>query len=54
MRADPTTDGPAERVDDRIVRLEQKLDAVESVLAIQNLKVRYGALVDARFARGCT
>jgi hypothetical protein len=38
--------------DDRIGRLERRLDAAESVLAIQELKSHYGALVDARFTRG--
>ena len=38
--------------DDRIGMLERRLDAAESVLAIQDLKARYGTLVDARFARG--
>ena len=36
----------------RFERLERRLDAAESVLAIQDLKARYAALVDARFARG--
>lgn len=37
---------------DRLADLEHRLDAAESVLAIQRLKARYGALVDARFAQG--
>jgi hypothetical protein len=37
---------------DRIDRLERRLDAAESVLAIQDLKARYATVVDARFARG--
>ncbi len=48
MTAGPSDDS----ADERIGRLEQRLDAAESVLAIQDLKARYGALVDARFARG--
>ncbi|MGO9457773.1 MAG: nuclear transport factor 2 family protein [Acidimicrobiales bacterium] len=32
--------------------LRRRLDAAESVLAIQGLKARYGDLVDSRFARG--
>ena len=51
MSVAPGADG-SDGGDDRIRRLEQRLDAVESVLAIQELKARYGALVDARFARG--
>ena len=39
---------------DRLDRLEDRLDAAESVLAIQDLKARYAALVDARFTRGAT
>ena len=38
--------------DERIDRLEHRLDAAESVLAIQDLKARYAAVVDARFAKG--
>jgi hypothetical protein len=41
-----------DRVEDRVTRLEQRLDAAESVLAIQEMKARYAALVDARFAKG--
>jgi len=41
-----------DRVDDHVRRLERRLDAAEAVLAIQNLKARYAALVDARFIRG--
>ena len=37
---------------DRVGRLEQRLDRAESVLALHDLKARYGDLVDARFARG--
>ena len=37
---------------ERIERLERRLEAAESVLAIQDLKARYAAVVDARFARG--
>lgn len=40
------------RVDDQLIRLERRLDAAEAVLAIQDLKARYAALVDARFAKG--
>ncbi len=36
----------------RFERLERRLDAAESVLAIQDLKARYAAVVDARFAKG--
>ena len=39
---------------DRVGRLEQRLDRAESVLALHDLKARYGELVDARFARGAT
>ncbi|HEX7443011.1 MAG TPA: nuclear transport factor 2 family protein, partial [Acidimicrobiales bacterium] len=38
--------------DERLDRLERRLDAAESVLAIQDLKARYAAVVDARFAKG--
>jgi hypothetical protein len=41
-----------DQVDDRLRRLERRLDVAEAVLAIQDLKARYAALVDARFARG--
>ncbi len=41
-------DGAADRID----RIERRLDAVESVLALHELKARYGELVDARYARG--
>jgi hypothetical protein len=37
---------------DRLDRLEHRLDAAESVLAIQDLKARYASVVDARFAKG--
>ena len=37
---------------DRVGRLERRLDRAESVLALHDLKARYGELVDARFARG--
>jgi len=43
-----TADGP----DARLERLEQRLAAAESVLAIQDMKSRYAELVDARFERG--
>jgi len=36
----------------RIDGLEHRVDAAESVLAIQQLKARYAELVDARFVRG--
>jgi len=36
----------------RVERLEQRLDAAESVLALHDLKSRYGDLVDARFSQG--
>ena len=36
----------------RLARLEARLDAAESVLALHDLKARYGEVVDARFARG--
>lgn len=36
----------------RIDHLERRVDATESVLAIQQLKARYAELVDARFERG--
>ncbi len=35
-----------------LAALRRRVDASESVLAIQELKARYGDLVDARFARG--
>lgn len=35
-----------------LARVAARLDAVESVLAIQELKARYGDLTDARFHRG--
>ena len=37
---------------DRVARLERRLDGAESVLALHDLKARYGELVDARFVRG--
>ena len=43
------TDGGS---DARLERLERRLDAAESVLAIQEMKARYADLVDARFERG--
>ena len=36
----------------RLERLEARLDAAESVLALHDLKARYGEVLDARFARG--
>lgn len=39
-------------LEERIARLEARLDASESVLAIQRLKAEYGALVDSRHQRG--
>ena len=36
----------------RLAQLEGRLDGAESILAIQELKARYAALVDARFAKG--
>jgi hypothetical protein len=38
--------------DDELVALRRRLDAVEAVLAIEELKARYGELVDRRFERG--
>jgi hypothetical protein len=35
-----------------VERLARRLDDAESVLAIQSLKARYGALVDSRFVGG--
>jgi len=35
-----------------VAALRQRVDAGESVLAIQNLKARYGELVDQRFSAG--
>jgi len=43
-----TDDELVRRVDD----LARRVDAAESVLAIQALKARYGEVVDARFHRG--
>jgi hypothetical protein len=37
---------------DRIHELERRLEAVESVLEIQNLKARYAELVDRRYGKG--
>jgi hypothetical protein len=37
---------------ERIDTLEARLTAAEDVLAIQNLKSRYGQLADARYTRG--
>ena len=48
MTADEVGGVTGERID----RLERRLDAAESVLAIQDLKARYATVVDARFARG--
>jgi hypothetical protein len=42
----------SDRVDDHMSRLERRVDATEAILAIQNPKARYAALVDARFAKG--
>ena len=36
----------------QVSALEKRLAAAEAVLSIQNLKARYGDLVDARFSRG--
>jgi hypothetical protein len=36
----------------RVDALARRVDAAESVLALHELKARYAALVDARFARG--
>ena len=36
----------------QLVEVQQRLADVESVLAIQSLKARYGALVDERFVKG--
>jgi SnoaL-like domain len=44
----PTTDELATE----LAALRRRVDASESVLAIQELKARYGDLVDRRFARG--
>ncbi len=44
----PTT----EELAAELAALRRRVDASESVLAIQELKARYGDLVDARFARG--
>jgi len=41
-----------EELTERVDRLAARVDAAESVLAIQSLKARYGELVDARFTRG--
>lgn len=35
-----------------LTHLKRRVDAAESVLSIQSLKARYGALVDLRFVRG--
>jgi hypothetical protein len=50
----PTRHPPEElaALTDRLAELAARLDAVESVLAIQALKARYGDLTDARFERG--
>ncbi len=39
-------------LEQRVRALEQRLDAAEAVLAIQNLKSRYAQLVDQRYSRG--
>jgi hypothetical protein len=39
-------------LDERVGRLERRLDRAESILALHELKARYGELVDARFVRG--
>ena len=39
-------------LEQRLAFLEARVDAVESVLAIQNLKARYAQLVDRRYSRG--
>jgi hypothetical protein len=44
----PANPGPRHELDE----LRRRLDAAESVLAIQGLKAHYGELVDSRFAGG--
>ena len=41
-----------EELSEQVERLAARVDAAESVLAIQSLKARYGELVDARFVQG--
>lgn len=41
-----------EELGSRVDELARRVDAAESVLAIQALKARYGEVVDARFERG--
>ena len=41
-----------EDLERRVADLDARLDAAESALAIQSLKARYAALVDARFSKG--
>lgn len=41
-----------EELTERVEGLAARVDAAESVLAIQSLKAHYGELVDARFVRG--
>lgn len=45
---------PVDGAGGRLDRLERRLDVAESRLAIMDLKARYAALVDARFAHGST
>ena len=43
---------PSQDPHDELDALRRRLDATESVLAIQGLKARYAELVDSRFVRG--
>ncbi len=43
---------PMSELERRVADLERRVDAAESVLAIQNLKARYAQLVDQRYTRG--
>ena len=44
--------GPIDELTQQVAELRVRIEAVESVQAIQNLKARYARLVDERYARG--
>jgi len=44
--------GPIDELTQQVAELRVRIETVESVQAIQNLKARYARLVDERYARG--
>ena len=44
--------GPIDELNRQVAELRARVEAVESVQAIQNLKARYAQLVDERYVRG--